>query len=110
MATIDTRENDEDFSAEVNLKIWHWDASTWVLNTRIDRPHGTKRTVAIDFLPGAEGKDNELLMTVGLDGNAKTWCIRSLAVKNDVEEGKQTSLGFIRNVLNSCSRLLDKSI
>lgn len=88
MATIDTRDNEEEFSVEVNLKIWQWNSSAWELNTRIDCPHGPKRIVAIGFSPLCEEKDDELLMTVGLDGNVKTWCMRNVAAKGGTAEGE----------------------
>ncbi|KAL5519149.1 NAN1_1 [Sanghuangporus vaninii] len=80
MATIDVRDNDEEFSTEVNLKIWRWDSCTWSLNTRVERPHGPKKVVAMSFCPRM-AKSEGLLMTVGLDGNVKTWCIRSIVAK-----------------------------
>ena len=86
MATVDVRDNEEEFSAEVNLKFWRWDSSTWVLNTRVECPHGSKRVVATSFCPRIEGR-NELLMTLGLDGSLKTWCIRSVITKGSVVEG-----------------------
>ncbi|THH10974.1 hypothetical protein EW145_g971 [Phellinidium pouzarii] len=82
MATIDKQENDEEFSAEVYMKIWQWTSSTWVLNTRIDRPHGQSNIVAIDFSPQADNTyEDPLLMTIGLDGNVKIWSVRSVKSK-----------------------------
>ncbi len=87
MATVDTREGDESFKSEVYMKIWQWDrkSSSWILNTRIDRPHGSKRVSGIAFRPGVRSADHLLLATVGEDGNIKTWRIRSLKTKSEVE-------------------------
>ncbi|KAI5124094.1 hypothetical protein M0805_000908 [Coniferiporia weirii] len=85
MATIDKRENDEGFSAEVYMKIWKWEESTWILNTRIDRPHGQKAVVAMDFSPRVDEEDH-FLMTVGQDGNIKMWSIRFIATKGGNSE------------------------
>ncbi|OCB85603.1 hypothetical protein A7U60_g7252 [Sanghuangporus baumii] len=100
MATVDVRENDEEFSAEVNLKIWRWDSSTWSLNTRVERPHGPKKVVAMSFCP-REAKSDELLMTVGLDGNVKTWCIKSIIAKETIIEDFWIS----RSIISSRSEI-----
>ncbi|RDX51076.1 WD40 repeat-like protein [Lentinus brumalis] len=88
MATVDTREGDELFKPEIYMKIWQWDrkSSSWILNTRIDRPHGSKRVSGIAFRPGMRSADHLLLATVGEDGNIKTWRIRSVKTKSEVEE------------------------
>ena len=75
MATLDRRENDEDISAETYLKLWHWESSTWVLNTRLDHPHGFHAVNSVSFCQRGE---TDLLMTTGIDGNRKLWCTRSL--------------------------------
>ncbi|KAI0719988.1 WD40 repeat-like protein [Cerioporus squamosus] len=89
MATVDTREGDDSFKPEVYMKIWQWDrkSSSWILNTRIDRPHGSKRVSGVAFRPGMRSADQLLLATVGEDGNIKTWRIRSVKTKSEgVEE------------------------
>ncbi|RPD82358.1 WD40 repeat-like protein [Lentinus tigrinus ALCF2SS1-7] len=89
MATVDTREGDDAFKPEVYLKIWQWDRKSgfWILNTRIDRPHGSKRVSGIAFRPGMRSTDDLLLATVGEDGNIKSWRVRSVKTKSDgVEE------------------------
>nr|GAT59004.1 WD40 repeat-like protein [Mycena chlorophos] len=70
MASVDRREGDEDTHAESYLKIWSWDRKTgfWILNTRIDRPHGLQRVTAVAFSPSTA-----LLATAGADGTVKTW-------------------------------------
>lgn len=87
MATVDRRENEDQFSAEVHLKIWGWTSKTWVLNTRIDHPHDWKDVVAILFSPDCRRNDSALLMTAGLDGNIKTWCPKTLKTKDGKVEG-----------------------
>jgi NET1-associated nuclear protein 1 (U3 small nucleolar RNA-associated protein 17) len=86
MATIDGREGDPTFRGEIYLKIWHWKAGTWILNTRIDRPHGLKKITALAFSP-ATRNDSLYLVTTGQDGNVKTWRLRSLRGKEGVSEG-----------------------
>lgn len=87
MATIDKRDNANDFSAEVYLKIWEWDSKTWILNTRIDHPHEQKDIVAIAFSPEERAKDKVYLMSVGLDSCVKTWCPRTVKMKGGKVEG-----------------------
>ena len=87
MATVDKRDNEDEFSAEVYLKIWEWASKTWVLNTRVDHPHGPKDVVAIAFSPHGRGKEEAYLMTAGLDGSIKTWCPRTLKMKDGKAEG-----------------------
>ncbi|KAF9486317.1 WD40 repeat-like protein [Pholiota conissans] len=73
MATIDSREGDCGFHDEVYLKFWSWDKhrNNWVLNTRIDRPHGTERVTDISFSP--DETSGLLLVTTGRDGRIKVW-------------------------------------
>jgi NET1-associated nuclear protein 1 (U3 small nucleolar RNA-associated protein 17) len=85
MATIDRREGDESFRGEIYLKIWWWDKKTtfWILNTRVDRPHGLKKVTSMSFNPS----DNIQLVTTGEDRNVKTWRIRSTKDKKGNVEG-----------------------
>lgn len=101
MATIDTREGDDTPRPEVYLKIWQWDPKSgfWILNTRIDRPHGPNRLSSIAFRPAVRSQDDLLLASVGQDGNIKTWRIRSVKTKSEGVEG--TSLSLFRSVLLS---------
>lgn len=89
MATVDTRDGDESFRPEVFLKIWQWDRKSgfWILNTRIDRPHGAKTVSGVAFRPGLRTQDDLFLATVGEDGNVKTWRIRSVKTRSDGLEG-----------------------
>ncbi|CAA7265897.1 unnamed protein product [Cyclocybe aegerita] len=86
MATVDRREDDAGFRPEVYLKIWAWDKKeeNWVLNTRIDRPHGTFKVVDVSFSSIAEGSDLAFLVTTGEDGLIKVW--RLLSHKKDSEQ------------------------
>ncbi|CCM03120.1 uncharacterized protein FIBRA_05241 [Fibroporia radiculosa] len=77
MVTIDYRDADGTFHGEVFMKFWWWDHKSqfWILNTRVDRPHGLKKVVGVAFRPKAAAPE-DLLVTVGQDGNIKTWGIR----------------------------------
>ncbi|KAI0830514.1 WD40 repeat-like protein [Trametes gibbosa] len=85
MATIDSREADDSFRAEVYMKIWQWDrkAGFWILNTRIDRPHGLTKVSGVAFRPRARTQDDLLLATTGDDGHIKTWRIRAVKTKSE---------------------------
>ena len=85
MATIDRREGDESFRGEIYLKIWWWDKKTafWILNTRVDRPHGLNKVTSMSFNPS----DDIQLVTTGEDRNVKTWRIRSTKDKKGYVEG-----------------------
>ncbi|KAJ7925936.1 hypothetical protein B0H13DRAFT_1973962 [Mycena leptocephala] len=71
MATIDTREGDESAHGESYLKIWRWDrkAGFWILNTRVDRPHGLEKSCP-----------------EGQPVNIKTWRIRTSKNKSGPSE------------------------
>ncbi|KAJ6604806.1 WD40 repeat-like protein [Mycena vulgaris] len=51
-------------------------AGFWILNTRVDRPHGLAKVTDAAFSPSSEGQP-VLLATIGGDGNTKTWRIRT---------------------------------
>ena len=89
MATIDEREADDTFRGEIYLKIWWWEGKTnrWILNTRIDRPHGLKKVLAMAFSPEIAGHSNLNLVTTGRDGNVKMWSVRRAKKKNEHSEG-----------------------
>lgn len=78
MATIDRREGDANSHGEIYLKFWWWDrkASFWILNTRIDRPHGLSKVTDIAFSPSRDSA-SLLLATTGEDNNIKTWSVRT---------------------------------
>ncbi|OAX43021.1 WD40 repeat-like protein [Rhizopogon vinicolor AM-OR11-026] len=95
MATIDRREGDESFRGEIYLKIWWWDKKTafWILNTRVDRPHGLEKVTSMSFNPS----DDIQLVTTGEDRNVKTWRIRSTKDKKgnvEVSWTSRSSFGF----------------
>lgn len=87
MATIDTQSSERHFTTEVYLKIWKWCSGTWVLNTRIDRPHGTHSLTAIFFNPRASSRSQMLLTTTGLDGTVRTWGILTSTRKDEQIDG-----------------------
>ena len=86
LATLDSREGDESAKGEVYLKIWSWESGTWVLNTRIDRPHGLKRVTSVAFRPQSSPADLQLA-TTGEDGHIKLWRVRSVKNKSGHVEG-----------------------
>ncbi|PCH33944.1 WD40 repeat-like protein [Wolfiporia cocos MD-104 SS10] len=83
MITIDHREQDDVAHAETYMKIWWWDhkAEFWILNTRIDRPHGHQNVTDAAFRPGKRPADQLMVVTTGEDGNIKTWRLRSVRNK-----------------------------
>ncbi|KAJ7040451.1 quinon protein alcohol dehydrogenase-like superfamily [Mycena alexandri] len=87
MATIDIREGDENIHGESYLKIWRWDRKTgfWILNTRVDRPHGLEKITDVSLSPAPEGQPL-LLVTAGGDKNVKTWRIRTTKNKSGPPE------------------------
>lgn len=90
MSTVDAREADEEFRGEVYLKIWRWDRKTgfWILNTRIDQPHGMKKVTGVAFSSSTDPSSSLLLTTTGEDGNIKIWRIRSVANRPGETRGK----------------------
>lgn len=113
MATVDKRENEDDFSAELFLKIWRWasSSSSWVLNTRIDRPHGSGAVNAVSFSPTNNSTSGSLLMTAGSDGCVKTWRTRAdSGIEGDIDGMSRRDICLVV-VLNCFSHsLLDKSV
>jgi NET1-associated nuclear protein 1 (U3 small nucleolar RNA-associated protein 17) len=89
MATVDSREGDEAFRGEVYLKIWWWDPKTgfWILNTRIDRPHGLERVTSVAFSPEIKDRLAIQLVTTGDDQTIKVWRLRTMTEKNGHVEG-----------------------
>jgi NET1-associated nuclear protein 1 (U3 small nucleolar RNA-associated protein 17) len=110
MATIDGRDGDDTLRGEIYLKIWQLKSGNWILNTRIDRPHGHKRITAIAFSPTRRGANSVRLVTTALDGNAKTWRIRSLRGKNGELEGLCDDLVYFTTVTSIRHRILGSSV
>ncbi|KAG6910523.1 hypothetical protein DXG01_009942 [Tephrocybe rancida] len=84
LATIDIRQADDGFRDEIYLKLWRWDMknSRWILNTRVDYPHGFHKVTCISFSPASK----DLLVTTGEDGAVKTWGVRSIKRKSGAVE------------------------
>ncbi|PWN33181.1 WD40 repeat-like protein [Meira miltonrushii] len=94
MATVDVKA-----TGETHLKIWQWsqNANTYVLNTRVDEPHGLDNEVlAMSFSPQSYGltkrgprgtlQDAPLLVTLGSkQGKCRSWKCTSREVKRKVE-------------------------
>lgn len=89
MATVDVRDGDDAFRGEIYLKFWRWNSisGSWVLNTRIDRPHGTERVTCAAFSPEVKYRHNLMLVTTGDDRNIKVWRLRAIAEKTGDVEG-----------------------
>ncbi|BGP24124.1 WD repeat domain 75 [Rhodotorula toruloides] len=70
MATVDSWERDG-FAPVRQLKVWkkRADASSFVLSTRVDRPHDTPIT-SLSFSPSPT---SPLLLTTSTDGRIKVW-------------------------------------
>ncbi|KIY67198.1 WD40 repeat-like protein [Cylindrobasidium torrendii FP15055 ss-10] len=87
MATIDRREGDGAVHSEVYLKIWRWDqlAGIWILNTRIDRPHGPNKVTDVAFSPAHVGSSMALLVTTGEDGDVRMWRLKQNKDQNASE-------------------------
>lgn len=92
MATVDDRQADESFRAEVYLKVWQWDRKSgfWILNTRVDRPHGLRRINSISFSPSKTSNGLQLV-TTGEDDQIKSWRLRTTKEKGGKTEGTMTS-------------------
>lgn len=88
MATVDSRIGDEGFRPEVYLKIWWWDRKSgfWILNSRINRPHGLNEVTSISFSPALD-KEKVLLVTTGQDKQLKTWRLRKNVDRRGEVEG-----------------------
>ncbi|KAF8634896.1 hypothetical protein AX15_000644 [Amanita polypyramis BW_CC] len=111
MATVDVREEDGTFHAEIYLKIWWWDRKSgyWILNTRIDRPHGLKRMTDLSFSPSSPS----YLVTTGEDGNVKIWGTHTAKQRSgEVEDYWVTRsvFGFRSEVPKSASWSSDASL
>ena len=91
MATIDGRLGDDSFRGEVYLKIWWWDPKFgfWILNTRIDRPHGLQHVTSIAFSPDIKNRFSLQLVTTGDDCTTRTWRLSAMTDKNGAIEGME---------------------
>ncbi|KAG8862952.1 hypothetical protein FRB96_000372 [Tulasnella sp. 330] len=81
LATVDLREATVDSSANITLKIWSWikegGKGSYILNTKIDRPHGKSMVTSIQFGPlGASG--DSMLATAGEDGTVRLWGVKKI--------------------------------
>lgn len=70
LATIDGRAGT---IGSTCLKLWEWNGKKWLLNTRVDRPHGPGGVHSVAFNPAGSSTDTWQLVTVGEDRNVKTW-------------------------------------
>jgi NET1-associated nuclear protein 1 (U3 small nucleolar RNA-associated protein 17) len=107
MATVDDREGGASFRSEIYLKIWRWDRKSgfWILNTRVDRPHGSMKVTSISFNT-SEMNEALQLVTTGQDGQIKLWGIRTTKSKNAKNEGKNLCAHCIAKALTGWNRIL----
>ncbi len=97
MATVDSRVGDVDFRPEVYLKFWSWvRTDEWILNTRIDRPHGVHQVTDISFSSCLRTDASPMLVSKGEDTHIKVWQLRSLP-------GSETSMS---NLTMTCCDLI----
>ncbi len=85
LATIDVRAGlTEGFGLELYLKIWEWvgGSQSWILNTKILRPHGENRVLCMDFNP-RNSEEECLLVTTGSDLQIKMWKRKQISPRND---------------------------
>ena len=87
MATVDYRDGGDEFGSDVTLKIWRWEGTQFVLNTRIDRPHGKGRVTSVSFNPASVDTSSCILVTTGDNGFVRTWKVTSAFDKKGNEEG-----------------------
>lgn len=102
MATIDFRDGGHDFGNEIVLKIWRWlpgvvngGSGSWILNTRIDRPHDQERVTTLHFSPsklqdddvGDESSSSSfVLLTADESGVLRTWKPRMVRDEKNSED------------------------
>ena len=88
MATVDSRIGGESFRPEVYLKIWWWDRKSgfWILNSRINRPHGLNEVTSISFSPVLD-RERMWFVTTGEDKQVKTWRLGTSVDRNGEVEG-----------------------
>lgn len=108
MATVDMR-NDQITTTEVYLKFWHWDhdQQTYVLHTRVDRPH-TEEITSLCFHPSTS---IPMAITTSMDKTFKIWHLSSQLGRaynitpSDANEVAWTcrSVGVYRNFWPSAS-------
>ncbi|KAI8329623.1 WD40-repeat-containing domain protein [Chlamydoabsidia padenii] len=108
MATVDMR-NDQITTIEVYLKFWHWDhdQQTYILHTRVDRPH-TEEITSLCFHPSASFP---MAITTSMDKTFKVWHLSSQLGRaynttiSDANEVAWTcrSVGVYRNFWPSAS-------
>ncbi|TFK77382.1 WD40 repeat-like protein [Pluteus cervinus] len=79
MATVDVRDGEGSFRDEVYLKFWAWEAAInqWILNTRIDKPHGQRKIAALSFNPATQNTQGPQCVSIGEDGKIKVWRLKS---------------------------------
>ncbi|CAO3599732.1 unnamed protein product [Absidia cylindrospora] len=105
MATVDMRD-DQITTVEVYLKFWQWDhdQQTYVLHTRVDRPHNNAIT-SLCFHPSSSFP---MAITTSMDKSFKVWHLSSQSETATILESDQVpwtcrSIGVYRNFWPSAS-------
>lgn len=95
MATIDRREADIGFRPDVYLKIWSWSSKdeNWILNTRVDRPHGTAKITDLCYNPVGKKYGLAVLVSTGEDGQIKVWELRK---PSGLETGQSSNFSLLK--------------
>jgi NET1-associated nuclear protein 1 (U3 small nucleolar RNA-associated protein 17) len=111
LATLDYREGEDNEVGEISLKLWAWDASasTWDLNTRIDRPHGQHSVTSVSFQPEISSNLPTLVST-GRDGAIKTWRLRRSKKSQTTNNGNNLMPPSVTHILMNVVRLLDNGL
>jgi NET1-associated nuclear protein 1 (U3 small nucleolar RNA-associated protein 17) len=88
MVTIDSRSAvlASTDKREAYMKFWEWKEGTWILNTRIDGPHGESKVVDLAFQPSALGSN--LFASSGEDGVVRLWNLVEVKSKQGTEGAK----------------------
>jgi NET1-associated nuclear protein 1 (U3 small nucleolar RNA-associated protein 17) len=89
LASVDCRDRDDGIRGESYLKIWRWDRKIdqWILNTRIDRPHGLQKVTCLAFSPAPRERQSIRLVSTGEDGDVKIWGLRAVKDRSGSTEG-----------------------
>ncbi|EKM61312.1 uncharacterized protein PHACADRAFT_180447 [Phanerochaete carnosa HHB-10118-sp] len=99
LATVDSRPALDGFRGEIYIKLWSWDKKkgSWMLNTRIDRPHGLSKVTTVTFRPGDGGCTEQTLVTAGADGCVKMWGVCSTKSKSGEVENFWVTRATVRS-------------
>ena len=111
LASVDCRDRDDGIRSESYLKIWRWDRTVdrWILNTRIDRPHGVQKVTCLAFSPSLRELHSIRLVSTGEDGDVKIWGLRTVKKGSGPMEGL-FNIEVVDDVLSSLGRILGYTV